>query len=168
MFVFFDLIMSLGFCLFIVFLFQGKCEAAYFIVVLHQLKSVVIAVRGTETPEDLITDGLCRECTLSIEDLDGLIKQVSLSLSIYLHVRGTCSWTCGECFCICSSACVVFLFYMRSFILFLHIRVRVLMIIAFKVFEFEFVFLLQHLVQYDSSCLKVVSKICSCLWQLSC
>lgn len=53
---------------------QGKCEAAYFIVVLHQLKSVVIAVRGTETPEDLITDGLCRECTLSIEDLDGLIN----------------------------------------------------------------------------------------------
>ncbi|GFY92857.1 lipase class 3 family protein [Actinidia rufa] len=53
---------------------QGKCEAAYFIVVLHHLKSVVIAVRGTETPEDLITDGLCRECTLSMEDLDGLIK----------------------------------------------------------------------------------------------
>ncbi|PSS23989.1 Sn1-specific diacylglycerol lipase [Actinidia chinensis var. chinensis] len=53
---------------------QGKCEAAYFIVVLHHLKSVVIAVRGTETPEDLITDGLCRECTLSMEDLDGLIN----------------------------------------------------------------------------------------------
>uniref|UniRef100_A0A5B7ATG0 Uncharacterized protein n=1 Tax=Davidia involucrata TaxID=16924 RepID=A0A5B7ATG0_DAVIN len=53
---------------------QAKCEAAYFIVVLHHLKSVVIAVRGTETPEDLITDGLCRECTLSAEDLDGLIN----------------------------------------------------------------------------------------------
>ncbi|CAL5413990.1 unnamed protein product [Camellia sinensis] len=54
---------------------QAKCEATYFIVVVHHLKSVVIAVRGTETPEDLITDGLCRECILSPEDLDGLIKQ---------------------------------------------------------------------------------------------
>ncbi|KAA8531338.1 hypothetical protein F0562_006047 [Nyssa sinensis] len=53
---------------------QAKCEAAYFIVVLHHLKSVVISVRGTETPEDLITDGLGRECTLSAEDLDGLIN----------------------------------------------------------------------------------------------
>ncbi|KAK1271220.1 hypothetical protein QJS04_geneDACA014136 [Acorus gramineus] len=49
---------------------QKKCEAAYFVVVLHHLKSVVIAVRGTETPEDLITDGLCRECILSADDLD--------------------------------------------------------------------------------------------------
>lgn len=53
---------------------QGKCKAAYFIVVLHHAKSVVIAVRGTETPEDLITDGLCRECILSANDLDGLIN----------------------------------------------------------------------------------------------
>lgn len=53
---------------------QAKCEAAYFIVVLHHLRCVVIAVRGTETPEDLITDGLCKECTLSEEDLDGLIN----------------------------------------------------------------------------------------------
>ncbi|CAK9165348.1 unnamed protein product [Ilex paraguariensis] len=53
---------------------QAKCEAAYFIVVLHHLKSVVIAVRGTETPEDLITDGLGRECNLTAEDLDGFIK----------------------------------------------------------------------------------------------
>ncbi|KAI8537711.1 hypothetical protein RHMOL_Rhmol09G0045900 [Rhododendron molle] len=65
----------------------GKCEAAYFIVVLHQLKSVVIAVRGTETPEDLLTDGLCRECTLSIEDLDGLIKQVKCCNHIHPDVR---------------------------------------------------------------------------------
>uniref|UniRef100_A0A2P2Q7S9 Uncharacterized protein LOC105107673 isoform X1 n=1 Tax=Rhizophora mucronata TaxID=61149 RepID=A0A2P2Q7S9_RHIMU len=49
-----------------------KCQAAYFIVVLRHLRSVVIAVRGTETPEDLITDGLGRECTLSSDDLDGL------------------------------------------------------------------------------------------------
>ncbi|KAH8489452.1 hypothetical protein H0E87_024901 [Populus deltoides] len=53
---------------------QEKCEAAYFIVVLRHLRSVVISVRGTETPEDLITDGLGRECLLSREDLDGLIN----------------------------------------------------------------------------------------------
>ncbi|XP_031247740.1 uncharacterized protein LOC116105463 isoform X1 [Pistacia vera] len=53
---------------------QEKCKAAYFILVLHHLKSVVIAVRGTETPEDLITDGLGRECLLSAEDLDGLMN----------------------------------------------------------------------------------------------
>ncbi|XP_020240281.1 uncharacterized protein LOC109819091 isoform X2 [Cajanus cajan] len=53
---------------------QVKCEAAYFIVVLHNLQSVVIAIRGTETPEDLITDGLCKECTLSADDLAGLIN----------------------------------------------------------------------------------------------
>ncbi|KAJ1382415.1 Fungal lipase-like domain [Sesbania bispinosa] len=53
---------------------QVKCEAAYFIVVLHHLQSVIIAIRGTETPEDLITDGLCKECTLSPEDLAGLIN----------------------------------------------------------------------------------------------
>ncbi|KAG5231942.1 hypothetical protein OIU78_015081 [Salix suchowensis] len=53
---------------------QEKCEAAYFVVVLHHLRSVVISVRGTETPEDLITDGLGRECLLSREDLDGLIN----------------------------------------------------------------------------------------------
>ncbi|XP_042491705.1 uncharacterized protein LOC122071424 isoform X2 [Macadamia integrifolia] len=60
---------------------QVKREAAYFVVVLHHMRTVVIAVRGTETPEDLLTDGLCRECTLSAEDLDGLIKSLSLSLS---------------------------------------------------------------------------------------
>lgn len=43
-------------------------------MVLHEQKSIVIAVRGTETPEDLITDGLCRECDLTEEDLDGLIQ----------------------------------------------------------------------------------------------
>lgn len=57
---------------------QTKREAAYFIVVLHDQKVVVITVRGTETPEDLLTDGLCRECALSMADLDGLIKKVSL------------------------------------------------------------------------------------------
>ncbi|XP_022150370.1 sn1-specific diacylglycerol lipase beta isoform X2 [Momordica charantia] len=53
---------------------QAKCEAAYFVLVLHDVRCVVIAVRGTETPEDLITDGLCRECALSEEDLDGLMN----------------------------------------------------------------------------------------------
>ncbi|XP_024027107.1 sn1-specific diacylglycerol lipase beta isoform X1 [Morus notabilis] len=53
---------------------QAKCEAAYFVLVLHHLRSVVIAIRGTETPEDLIIDGLCRECILSAKDLDGLIN----------------------------------------------------------------------------------------------
>ncbi len=43
-------------------------------VVLHHLRSVVVAVRGTETPEDLLTDGLGRECELSESDLLGLLK----------------------------------------------------------------------------------------------
>ncbi|KAI3764519.1 hypothetical protein L2E82_14530 [Cichorium intybus] len=53
--------------------YQARCEAAYFVVVLHNIKSVVICVRGTETPEDLLTDGLSRECVLATEDIDGLI-----------------------------------------------------------------------------------------------
>nr|GMC47169.1 sn1-specific diacylglycerol lipase beta isoform X2 [Ipomoea batatas] len=57
---------------------QDKCKAAYFIVVLHHSKTVVIVVHGTETPEDLITDGLCRECSLSEGDLDGLHFQLRL------------------------------------------------------------------------------------------
>ncbi|EMS63541.1 Sn1-specific diacylglycerol lipase alpha [Triticum urartu] len=36
---------------------QTKREAAYFVIVLHNLRTVVIAIRGTETPEDVITDG---------------------------------------------------------------------------------------------------------------
>ena len=59
---------SLLFCL------QTKREAAYFVVVLHDLSTVVIAICGTETPEDVITDGLCKECNLTVDDLDGLIK----------------------------------------------------------------------------------------------
>lgn len=78
------------------FPFQEECKAAYFILVLHHLKSVVIAVRGTETPEDLITDGLGRECLLSAEDLDGLMKYVSLSppLSVLLSTSiSGCTFT---------------------------------------------------------------------------
>ncbi|KAJ9563413.1 hypothetical protein OSB04_008573 [Centaurea solstitialis] len=52
---------------------QARCEAAYFVVVLHHIKSVVICVRGTETPEDLLTDGLSRECMFATEDIGGLI-----------------------------------------------------------------------------------------------
>ena len=67
------------------FLIQEKCEAAYFVVVLRHLRFVVISVRGTETSEDLITDSLGRECLLSRDDLDGLIKHVlSRSHSLYL------------------------------------------------------------------------------------
>nr|GME14839.1 sn1-specific diacylglycerol lipase beta isoform X1 [Ipomoea batatas] len=57
---------------------QDKFKATYFIVVLPHLKTVVIAVHGTETPKDLITVGLCRECNLSEGDLDGLVNKVCL------------------------------------------------------------------------------------------
>ncbi|CAO2820531.1 unnamed protein product [Amaranthus hypochondriacus] len=68
---------------------QGKCQAAYFIVVLHDTRSVVIAVRGTETPEDLLTDGLCRETCLTMEDLDGLINCVHIAPSVRQTVLST-------------------------------------------------------------------------------
>ncbi|KAH9783869.1 Lipase 3 domain-containing protein [Citrus sinensis] len=53
---------------------KERCKAAYFILVLHHVRSIVITIRGTETPEDLITDGLGNECLLSEEDLDGLLN----------------------------------------------------------------------------------------------
>ncbi|OMO79668.1 Lipase, class 3 [Corchorus olitorius] len=68
---------------------QNKCEAAYFIVVLHHLRSVIIAVRGTETAEDLITDGLGRECPLSVMDLDGLINCSYINPSVKQHLEST-------------------------------------------------------------------------------
>ncbi|XP_007033999.2 PREDICTED: sn1-specific diacylglycerol lipase beta isoform X1 [Theobroma cacao] len=68
---------------------QKKCEAAYFVVVLHHLRSVVIAVRGTETPEDLITDGLGRECPLSEMDLDGLINSSYIHPSVKQRVESS-------------------------------------------------------------------------------
>ncbi|XP_058774543.1 uncharacterized protein LOC131648831 isoform X2 [Vicia villosa] len=68
---------------------QVKCEAAYFIVVLHHLQTVVIAIRGTETPEDLITDGLCKECTLSAEDLSGLINSSYIHSDIHKNVTSS-------------------------------------------------------------------------------
>ncbi|KAL8120157.1 hypothetical protein AgCh_017336 [Apium graveolens] len=66
---------------------MAKCKATYFIVVLHHLKSVVIAVRGTESPEDLITDALCRECYLTAEELDGLRRYAALA-PLLRHRRG--------------------------------------------------------------------------------
>ncbi|KAF3337917.1 sn1-specific diacylglycerol lipase beta-like isoform X4 [Carex littledalei] len=54
---------------------QTRREAAYFMVALHEERTIVITVRGTETPEDLLTDGLCRECNLSSQDLDGLVNE---------------------------------------------------------------------------------------------
>lgn len=47
----------------------------------------MITIRGTETPEDLITDGLGNECLLSEEDLDGLLKYVFLSFLRYAVLR---------------------------------------------------------------------------------
>ncbi|KAI5599614.1 hypothetical protein POPTR_002G231534v4 [Populus trichocarpa] len=68
---------------------QEKCEAAYFVVVLHHLRSVVISVRGTETPEDLITDGLGRECLLSRDDLDGLINSSHIQPDVKRRVESS-------------------------------------------------------------------------------
>ncbi|KAG6667521.1 hypothetical protein CIPAW_01G106400 [Carya illinoinensis] len=68
---------------------KAKCEAAYFIVVLHHLRSVVVAVRGTETPEDLITDGLCKECILSAEDLHGLMNSSHVHPDVKLSVESS-------------------------------------------------------------------------------
>lgn len=46
----------------------------YFVVVLEKLRTVLVAIRGTETPEDLLTDGLSKEGPLSESDLLGLLK----------------------------------------------------------------------------------------------
>lgn len=43
-------------------------------MVLKELRTVVVAVRGTETLEDLLTDGLSSEIDLSPSDLRGLRK----------------------------------------------------------------------------------------------
>eukprot|EP01018_Ginkgo_biloba_P033959 Gb_37749 [translate_table: standard] len=65
---------------------QAKREATYFAVVAHHLRCIIIAVRGTETPEDLLTDGLCRECMLSEADLNGLLNSNALAESVKQHV----------------------------------------------------------------------------------
>ncbi|XP_013600074.1 PREDICTED: sn1-specific diacylglycerol lipase beta-like isoform X3 [Brassica oleracea var. oleracea] len=62
-----------------------KCKATYFVVVLHYLRCVVIAVRGTETAEDLITDGLGRACSLTDEDLEGLTNHIHVMDSSRTH-----------------------------------------------------------------------------------
>ncbi|KAJ3696868.1 hypothetical protein LUZ61_000573 [Rhynchospora tenuis] len=68
---------------------QTRREAAYFMVALHEERTVVITVRGTETPEDLLTDGLCRECDLSSEYLDGLVNNEHLPASTREKVMST-------------------------------------------------------------------------------
>ncbi|CAI5950584.1 unnamed protein product [Closterium sp. NIES-64] len=61
---------------------RGSAEAAgqavYFVVVLHQLRLVVVAVRGTESLEDMIIDGLGRECPLSDADMGGIDSEAEL------------------------------------------------------------------------------------------
>jgi hypothetical protein len=42
------------------------------VVVVPEHRCVVVAVRGTETPEDVITDALGREVELGEDDLGGL------------------------------------------------------------------------------------------------
>ncbi|CAM6029646.1 unnamed protein product [Sphagnum balticum] len=66
-----------------------KRETVYFVVVLHHLRSVVVAVRGTETPEDLLTDGLGRECELSESDLLGLLKGSGIPERVKQQVQET-------------------------------------------------------------------------------
>ncbi|KAE8702957.1 putative transcription factor [Hibiscus syriacus] len=68
---------------------QKACEAAYFVVVLNDLRSVVIAVRGTETPEDLIIDGLGMEHSLTVMDLDGLINSSDIHPSVKQRVESS-------------------------------------------------------------------------------
>ncbi|XP_024517197.1 uncharacterized protein LOC9630232 isoform X2 [Selaginella moellendorffii] len=58
---------------------QRNRETVYFVIELKELKLVVVAVRGTETPEDLLTDGLGRECILADADFQGLFLSGHLS-----------------------------------------------------------------------------------------
>ncbi|KAG6544343.1 hypothetical protein Mapa_014177 [Marchantia paleacea] len=68
---------------------QTKRESVYFVVVLHHLRYVVVAVRGTETPEDLLTDGLGRESALMDSDLCGILKNNTMSDRVKQDVRAT-------------------------------------------------------------------------------
>lgn len=69
-------------------------ETVYFVAVLRHLKTVVVSVRGTETPEDLLTDGLGRECKLSDSDLLGLLKGDNVPDEVKKQVRDTKSHYC--------------------------------------------------------------------------
>lgn len=69
--------------------YQAKWEAAYFSVVLRHLPCVVISVRRTETPENLVTDVLCREYALSKTDLDGLLNSDILDDNVKQRVATT-------------------------------------------------------------------------------
>ncbi|CAK9880988.1 unnamed protein product [Sphagnum jensenii] len=68
---------------------QVNGEAAYFVVVLHKLRTVLVAIRGTETPEDLLTDGLSQECHLSNTDLLGLLTGPGIDEKVRLNVMET-------------------------------------------------------------------------------
>ncbi|BBN17699.1 sn1-specific diacylglycerol lipase [Marchantia polymorpha subsp. ruderalis] len=68
---------------------QTKRESVYFVVVLHHLRYVVVAVRGTETPEDLLTDGLGRESALMDSDLCGILKNNTVSDRVKQDVQAT-------------------------------------------------------------------------------
>lgn len=57
-----------------VYSLQTARQSAYFVVVLKKLKIVLVAVRGTETPEDLLTDGLSEDTPLTDSDLQWLLK----------------------------------------------------------------------------------------------
>ncbi|XP_048612604.1 diacylglycerol lipase-beta [Brassica napus] len=74
-----------AFLKFIDFPAHEKSKATYFVVVLHYLRCVVIAVRGTETAEDLITDGLGRACSLTPEDMDRLANRIRVMDSSRTH-----------------------------------------------------------------------------------
>lgn len=69
--------------------YQAKRECAYFVTVVHRLQCVIVAVRGTETPEDLLTDGLGRECMLMESDLHGLLQSENISESLKQHLQST-------------------------------------------------------------------------------
>ncbi|GBG68218.1 hypothetical protein CBR_g2768 [Chara braunii] len=57
---------------------QANNESVYFVIALADVRMVVVCVRGTETPEDLITDGLGRECILTETDLGGALSHLRL------------------------------------------------------------------------------------------
>jgi hypothetical protein len=59
------------------------------VVVLRELRTVLVAIRGTETPEDLLTDGLSQECHLSNTDLLGLLTGPGIDEKVRLNVMET-------------------------------------------------------------------------------
>lgn len=66
---------------------QTARQSAYFVVVLKKLKIVLVAVRGTETPEDLLTDGLSEDTPLTDSDLQWLLKGPNISEEVRQKVK---------------------------------------------------------------------------------